>query len=142
MTLVNSLSISPIVSELASPSTVLATLISTRQINKGLLLTQPSAFDIVTGKFRHLFHHFEHSRDDLLQDFHLFADDLIYHLVCQRQNALQPIQNARWNLVVFVLFLQELNGQALLLHLIRQWRARTSNVTLATPKTAFAIGFN
>ena len=77
-------------------------------------------FNIVTGKLGDLFHHFEHSWDDFLQDFRLVVDDLIYHLVRQRQNPLQPIENALWNLVEFVLFLQELNDKPLPLHLIRQ----------------------
>jgi len=34
------------------------------------------------------------------------------------------------------------NGQELRPLLTRQWGLRTSNVTFATPKTAFAIGFN
>jgi len=40
------------------------------------------------------------------------------------------------------MYLQDLNDQALALLLICQQRVRTSNVTLATPKTAFVIGFN
>jgi hypothetical protein len=77
-------------------------------------------FDVVAGKYRNPFHYLEHSRDDLLQNFRFFTDNLICDLVCQRQNALQLIQKARWNLVVFVLFLQELNGETLPLLLIRQ----------------------
>ena len=87
-------------------------------------------------------HHFKHSRDELLQDFCLFGDDLICHLFRQRQNPLYTTTKARGHLVILVLFLQQLNSQALLLPPICRWRAQTSNVTLVTPKTAFAIGFN
>jgi hypothetical protein len=54
-------------------------------------------------------HHFEHSWDDLLQEVCLFADDFVCDLLCKRQNALQPIENNKWNLVMFILFLQELD---------------------------------
>jgi len=57
------------------------------------------------------------------------------------RNALQPIQKGREDLVVFVSFIQNLQGQSSR-RLIRQWRDRTSNVTLARPKAAFATGFN
>jgi hypothetical protein len=88
-------------------------------------------------------HHFEHSWDDLLQQVCL-ADDFVRDLVRKRQNALQPIENDKCNLVVFVLFLQELDRQVLpsASDLMCQYRAQTSNVTLATPKMAFEIGFN
>jgi hypothetical protein len=39
--------------------------------------------------------------------------DLICKLVRQGQDALQPIEKARRHLVVFILLLQELDGQAL-----------------------------
>jgi len=55
-----------------------------------------------------------------LQDLCLFTDDFVCDLVRQRQDALQSIQQGRWHLVVLVLFLQELNDQALPLLLIRQ----------------------
>ena len=58
-------------------------------------------------------HHLIHSREDLLQEIRLFADYFVRDNVRERQNALQPIQKARWYLVVLVLFLQELNIQAL-----------------------------
>ena len=87
-------------------------------------------------------HYFKHLRDELFQDFGLFGDDFICHLLCQRQNTLHPIAKARGHLVILVLFLQELNHEALLLTPICQWRAHTSNVTLITLRTAFAIGFN
>ena len=58
-------------------------------------------------------HHLKHSRDDLLQELRLFADDFFRDNVRERQNAFQPVQNARWYLVVFVLFFQKLNGQVL-----------------------------
>ena len=87
-------------------------------------------------------HYFKHSRDELLQDFCLFGHDLICHLFRQRQNPLHPTAKTRGHLVILVLFLQQLQPQGLLIPLISRWRAQTSNVTLATPKTAFAIGFN
>jgi len=59
--------------------------------------------------------------DEPLQDFGLFGDDFICDLLRQRQNALHPIIKARWHLVILVLFLQELNRQALLLLPIRQY---------------------
>ena len=87
-------------------------------------------------------HYFEHSWDELFQDFGLFGDDFICHLLHQRQNTLHTIAKARGHLVILVLLLQELNREALLLPPICKWREQTSNVTLVTPKTAFAIGFN
>ena len=77
-------------------------------------------FDIVARKSRDPMHHFEHPRNDLLQDFCLFADDFLCDLVRETQNALQTIQKDRWHMIVFVLFLQELNGQVLPLFLIRE----------------------
>jgi len=87
-------------------------------------------------------HYFKHSRDELLQDFRLLGDDFIRHLLRQRQNPLHTIAKSRRHLVILVLFFQELNHRALLLPPIWQKRGQTSNVTLATPKIAFAIGFN
>ena len=55
-------------------------------------------------------HHFEHSRDDLLQDICLFVDDFICDLIRQRHNTLQSIEKPRWYLVAFDLFLQELSS--------------------------------
>ena len=66
-------------------------------------------------------HYFEHSWDDLLQDICLVAYDLICDLVCQWHHALQSIEKAQRDLVIFVLFFQELNGQVLSLDMIRQW---------------------
>ena len=77
-----------------------------------------------------------------LQDFGLFADDFICDLVRKKRNALQPIQKDGGDLVVFVSFLQNLHSQVSPLPPARQERARTSNVALARPKTAFATGFN
>jgi len=77
-------------------------------------------FNIVTRKFRDPLNNIEHSRDDLVQDLCLFAYDFIYGLVCQRQNALQPIQKDQWHLIAFVLFLQELNGLVISPLLIHQ----------------------
>ncbi len=62
-------------------------------------------------------HNFKHSRDELLQDISLFGDNFISDLLRQRQDSLQPITKARGHLVILVLFLQELNHQALLLRL-------------------------
>ena len=73
-------------------------------------LTTP---DIVTREFGDSSHHLEHSRDNFLQNICFFADDFICDFVCQRQNAPQPIQKHRRHLVVFVLFLQELDDQGL-----------------------------
>ena len=77
-------------------------------------------FDIVTQKFCNLVHYLKHSRDDLFQHFRLLANDLIRDLVCQWQNTVQPIQQDRRGLVVFISFLQKLNRPALSLPLIRQ----------------------
>ena len=98
--------------------------------------------DIVTRKFGDSMHHFEHLRNNFLQDICLFADDFICDLICHRQNTLQATKKAQRQSVIFVSFLQELIGQALPLPLICKARARTSNVTPAIPKTAFVIGFN
>ena len=87
-------------------------------------------------------HYFKHSWDELFQDFRFFGDDFICRLLHQRQDTLYPIAKARRYLVILILFLQELSRGALLLPPISQWRAQTSNVTLVTLKTAFAIGFN
>jgi hypothetical protein len=87
-------------------------------------------------------HHFEHSWDGILQHFCLFADNFVCNRVRKPQNALQLIYQVGQHVVVFVLFLQELDGQALPLLLMRQYQARTSNVALAMPKTAFETGFN
>jgi len=92
-------------------------------------------FDIVARKFGDLVHHIIHTRDDLLQELRLLADDILRDIVRERQNVLQPLQKTRWHLIVLVLYLQELYGQALPPLAIRQWRARTST-------TAFAIGVN
>ena len=54
-------------------------------------------------------HYFKHSRDESFQDFCLFGDNFICHLLRQRQNALHSIAKARSHVVVLVLFLQELN---------------------------------
>jgi len=77
--------------------------------------------DIVARKFSDPLHHFEHSGDDLLQDFRLFADDFIYDLVRKKRNALQPTQESRRHLVVFVPFLQKLKGRASPLPQIHRW---------------------
>ena len=98
--------------------------------------------DVDTREFGDPVHHFEHSRNNFLQDICLFADDLICDFIRKGQNALQAIEKARRHLVIFILFFQELSGQALCLLLTCMQRGRTSNVTLATPKTAFATGFN
>ncbi len=79
--------------------------------------------------------------DELVQDFCLLGDDFI-DLLRQGQYSLHPIAKTREHPVILALFLQELNRQALLSSLICMWQAQTSNVALATPKTAFEIGFN
>ena len=99
-------------------------------------------FDIVAQNFRDLVHQLIHSRDGVLQMICFFANYFVHNDVRERQNALELVQKTQWYLAVFILYLQELSDQALPLLLIRQQRARTSNVTLAIPKTAFAIGFN
>jgi len=70
-------------------------------------------------------HYFVHLRDELLEDFFLVGDvfclvgdDFICDQLRQRNNALQPIEKARGQLVILVLFLQELNPQALFLPLV------------------------
>ena len=70
-------------------------------------------FNVVARNFRDHVHHLKHSRDDLLQDIRLFADDFFRDNVRERQNALQPVKNTRRHLVVLVLFFQQLNSQAL-----------------------------
>ena len=87
-------------------------------------------------------HYLKHPWDEVLQDFCLLRDNFICDLLHQRQNTLHTIAKARGHLVILVLFFQELHRQALLLPLVCQQQGHTSNVTLATPKTAFAIGFN
>ena len=81
--------------------------------------TKTPKLDILARKVRHLFHHLTHFRDCFLQNFCLFADDILCNLVRKKQNALQPIQKVRWHLVVFVLLLQELKGRALPLCLFK-----------------------
>ena len=87
-------------------------------------------------------HYFKHSLDELFHDFRLSGDDFICHLLCQRQNPLYPIAKARRQLVILALFLQELNRLVLLLPLICQLQAQTSNVISVTLKIASEIGFN
>jgi len=70
--------------------------------------------DIVARNVCDPVHHLKHSRDDLLQEIRLFADDFFRDNFRERQNMLQPVQKTRWYLVVFILFSQELDGQALL----------------------------
>ena len=78
-----------------------------------------TTFDIVACELCNLSHHLEHSLDDVLQDFCLFTNDIVRDLLSQRQYALQSIQERRRHLVIFVLFLQELDSRALALFLIR-----------------------
>ena len=77
-------------------------------------------FDIVAQNFRDLVHHLIHSRDGPLQEICLFANYFVRNDVCERQNALELVQKTQWYLAVFILYLQELNGQALPPLLIRQ----------------------
>ena len=67
-------------------------------------------FDVVARHFRDPVHHFKHSRHDLLQEIRLFTDDFFRNDVCERQDALQPVQKIQRYLVDFVLFFQELKG--------------------------------
>jgi len=60
-----------------------------------------------------LAHHLKHSRDDLLQEICLFADDFFRDDVRERQNTFQPVQKTQRYLIVLIFFFQELNGQAL-----------------------------
>ena len=75
--------------------------------------------DVVAQIFRDAVHYLEHSRDDLLQEICLFADNFMCNLVRKKQDAMQPIGKDRRHLVILMLFLQELNSQALRLLLIR-----------------------
>ena len=82
-------------------------------------------FDIIARNFRDLVCHRIHLRDDLLQELRLFADYFVYDYfvrdnVRESQSALQLVQKAQWYLVVLGLYLQQLNGQALPLQLIRR----------------------
>jgi hypothetical protein len=70
-------------------------------------------FEVVTRHFCDPVHHFRHSRDDLLQEIRLFTNDFIRNNVSERQDALQSVHNTQQYFVALVLFLQELNGQAL-----------------------------
>jgi hypothetical protein len=112
------------------------------QIQKAKPLTESTTLDVVTRTLRNLLHHFEHSRDCLVQDFRLFVDDLVCDLVRKKQNALQPLQKFRRHLVVPILFLQELIQSDVTSASGAQERTQTSNVTWATLKAAFAISFN
>jgi hypothetical protein len=112
MILVNSLLISSIFGGWASPLNVLSAIISICEIQKSRLRTETPTPDIVARARCDVFHHFEHSRDSLLQDLCLFVDDLICDLAREKQNALQPIRQVQWHLVVLVLFLQKLKQPA------------------------------
>jgi hypothetical protein len=81
-------------------------------------------------------------RDNLLQEIRLFTNYFVCDLIRKKKDALQPTRKAQQHLIVLVLFFQELNGPSSPLLRIHRQGVRTSNVTLATPKTAFAIGFN
>ena len=65
--------------------------------------------DIVTRIFRHPLHHFEHSRDNFFQDIRFLAYDFVRDPLRQRTDALQPIEKAQRDPIVFILFFQELN---------------------------------
>ena len=73
----------------------------------------PTVFDVVTRHFCDPIHHFKHSRDHLLQEVRLFTDDFFRDNVCERQDALQPVQKTQRYLVDLILFFQELNGHEL-----------------------------
>ncbi len=69
--------------------------------------------DIVARHFRDPIHRFKHSREHLLQEIRLFTDDFFRDDVCERQDALQPVQKIQRYLVDLVLFFQELKSQGL-----------------------------
>jgi light-regulated signal transduction histidine kinase (bacteriophytochrome) len=69
-------------------------------------------FDVVTQHFCDPVHHFKHSLEDLLQEIRLFADDFFRDNTRKGQDALQPVQKTRRNMVVLDLLIQELKGQA------------------------------
>jgi hypothetical protein len=71
-------------------------------------------FDVLARYFSDPVHYFEHPREDLLQEICLFADDFLRDNVREIQDALQPLHKTQRYLVVLVLFVQELNSQALL----------------------------
>jgi len=75
---------------------------------------------MLARKFRYLLHHFEHVRGTPIQYFQILAADVFNNCVCQPQNVLQPFEKSEHHVVVFLLFLQELDCQALPLILIRQ----------------------
>ena len=80
----------------------------------------PTTSDVVARKICDPVHHFERLRDNLLQEVRLFANDFACDLICEKQDALQPIGKAQQHLVAFILFLHELNSFLLPLLLIRQ----------------------
>ncbi len=49
-------------------------------------------FDVVARHFRIHVHHLKHSRDDLLQEIRLFADNFFRDNVRERQNAFQSVE--------------------------------------------------
>ena len=81
-------------------------------IQNSQLPTETSTSDIVARIFGYSLHHFEHSRDDFFQDVRFLAHDLVHDPICQRQDALQSIEKAQRDLVIFVLFSQKLNDQS------------------------------
>jgi hypothetical protein len=139
MTLVNSCSISSILCWWTDPPSVHPAIVSIAN-TETRWPTETLTFDVLARKFRYLLHYFEHSLEGLLQDIRLFLDDFFIELGRQRENALQPIEKARYHPIVFVLFLQELNSQVSLLLPIHQRRARTPNTKVAIPTMTFAAG--
>jgi hypothetical protein len=142
MTLVNSMFIFSTFGGWSSPLNVLSAIISICEIQKSRLRTETPTLDIVTRTLCDVFHHFEHSRDCLLQDVCLFVDDLVCDLAREKQNALQPIRQVQWHLVVLILFPQKLKQPGVTSASEAQGDEQTSNVTLVTLKAAFAISFN
>jgi|SRR5258706_15961262 len=82
--------------------------------------------------------YFEHSLDNFFQNLCLFADDVLCNLLPERQNALQPIQECRWHLIVFVLFLQELNSTSSISS-ASDTRAAITNLKRDTGKTKYSL---
>jgi hypothetical protein len=68
-------------------------------------------FYVVARCFCDPVHHLKHPRDDLLQD--IFAHDFFRNNVCERQNAVQPVEKTPKLLVELVLFSEKLSSQAL-----------------------------
>ena len=71
--------------------------------------TKTSTSDVVACKFRYSLHHLEHSWDNFFQDIRFLTHGFIRNPVRQRQKAMQSVEEAQRYLVIFILFLQELD---------------------------------